>query len=64
MRKEINTAFDSRGIAPESLHETMFREHFSGERKLEFEFQGHEDGFYHNCVEYVMHAHFSLSFQG
>jgi hypothetical protein len=30
-RKEIKTAFDSRSIAPESLHETMFREHFSGE---------------------------------
>jgi hypothetical protein len=33
-RKEIKTAFDSRSIAPESLHETMFREHFSGELKL------------------------------
>jgi hypothetical protein len=26
-RKEFKTAFDSRSIAPESLHETMFREH-------------------------------------
>ena len=32
--EEIKTAFDSRSIAPESLHETMFREHFSGELKL------------------------------
>jgi hypothetical protein len=37
-RKELKTGFDSRSIAPESLHETMFREHFSGELKLEFEF--------------------------
>ena len=29
-RKEINTAFVSQSIAPKSLHETMFREHFSG----------------------------------
>jgi hypothetical protein len=33
-RKEIKTAVDSRSIAPESLHGTMFREHFSGELKL------------------------------
>ena len=33
-RREIKTAFDSRSIAPESLHETMFREHFPGKLKL------------------------------
>ena len=32
--KEIKTVFDSRSIAPESLHEAMFREHFSGELNL------------------------------
>jgi hypothetical protein len=32
--KEIKTAFDSRSVAPESLHETMFPEHVSGELKL------------------------------
>jgi hypothetical protein len=36
--KEFKTAFDSRSIAPESLHETMFREHFSGELKLQLDF--------------------------
>jgi hypothetical protein len=28
-RKEINTGFVLQSIAPKSLHETMFREHFS-----------------------------------
>jgi hypothetical protein len=32
--KEIKTAVDSRSISPEILHETMFREHLSGELKL------------------------------
>jgi hypothetical protein len=31
--KETKTAFDSRSIARESLHETVFREHFFGELK-------------------------------
>jgi hypothetical protein len=36
-RKEIETAFDSRSIAPESLHEAMFREHLSGLRAKNYE---------------------------
>jgi hypothetical protein len=32
-RNEIETAFDSRSIAPESPHGTVFREHFSREFK-------------------------------
>jgi hypothetical protein len=35
-RKEITTASDSRSIAPESLHGTMLREHFSGEFSTDF----------------------------